>query len=161
MPVNVKLDLYNSVNRIPFSLMIGNYIDLPETIYSRNLKDGNFIEFRFEKESMNLYEMTMVNINSDTIKNQPLDDVIKIPEVYQCSLVEIDSILDDSLPMEIIRDKSSICFNLSLNDSSQIRYFDIGGNCALGVNAESFLTSVYINNLSQESIINILGSLPA
>ena len=154
---NTKIALYSSMNPIPFSLSIGKYQLMPTTIYSRNLNGENFIEFRFDSENHNLYEISLVAIQNDSVIARYSSIVEKTEEFYVCNIVEEESLLEDKLPIEIERDKTSICINLLNRNPSEIKYFAIGGNCFIGVNDNFYLVSIFINKLSEENIKDIFG----
>jgi hypothetical protein len=154
---NAKMEFYSSINPIPFSLMIGKYHSLPTTIYSRNLSGENFIEFRFDKANHNLYEISLVAIQNDSVINRSLSKEIKVEGFYICNLIENNSLLEDTLPIEIERDKNSICINLLNNKSSKIAYFPISNNSFLGIDDDCYLVSIFINKLSDKNIRDIFG----
>jgi hypothetical protein len=154
-----KIDFYNNINRIPFSISIGEYSSLPSTIYSRNMHGENFIEFRFDKDKLNLYEISLVTIqNSSVIKtpSNPLP-VFGNMEFYVCNICEEESLLEGCLPMEIERDNNSVHINLKANYSSIFKYFSIGNNCSLGVSSDFYLKSIYLHGINKEDIFDIFG----
>ena len=154
----IELDLYNSINRIPFSLKVGNCPILSKPIYARNLGGGNFIEFRFDRTNKNLYEMSLVSVDADTVEDIETNEInCQKNEFHNCFIHEADSKLEDSVPMKIFRDKKSICINWGIEDQTNLEYFLLSSNCFLGINADSYLASVILTNLLQEDIFNIFG----
>jgi hypothetical protein len=152
-----KMNLYSNINPIPFSLSIGKYDLMPSIIYSRNLYGENFIEFRFDKENRNLYEISLVAIQDDAVMNKSSDKEVKTDEFYICNIIEEESTLEDVVPMGIERNKNSISINLLSNKSSEIKYFAIGDNCFIGISADSYIASVFLNELNEENIKQIIG----
>ncbi|MEO6839008.1 MAG: hypothetical protein ABI185_11525 [Ginsengibacter sp.] len=152
-----KIEFYNSINRIPLSITIGDYLSLPNTIYCENALGQNFIELRFDKDRKNLYEISLVTIQNDTVINKSLNKKVQTDEFYICNIVEGESLLKDTLPIEIERDENSICINLLNNKSSNITYFHVSDNTFLGIDDDCYLISIFINKLSDENIKSIFG----
>lgn len=142
---------------IPFSVTIGTYTDFPETIYARNLSGENFIEFRFDKNNQNLYEISLVAVQNDSVQEIKLLDLsVKDGSFYNC-LIEKDSKLDFSQPIEIYRSHNSICVSWDIEEEKTTDYYAMTNNCMLGVNSKSYLTAVVLTKLSQDDIFNIFG----
>lgn len=154
---NRKIEVYNNINRIPLDITIGNYPNIPNTIYCENSSGENFIEFRFDKESKNLFEITLVAIQSDTVLRKVLSEQIKKDEFYICKISEENSLLKGTLPMMIEKDKSSICIRFFEETDSLIIYFSIAENCFIGIDNNNYLKSILINGLSEKDIKEIFG----
>ena len=153
-----ELTLYNSITRIPFSLKIGNNPILSQLIYARNLRNGNFIEFSFDKTNKNLYEMSLISVENDTVENVEADEIIyQKHKFYNCFIHELDSVLEDSVHMKIFRYKTFIRLDWEMEKPRDIEYFSLSTNCLLGINSDSYLSSVVLKELSQEDIFNIFG----
>lgn len=154
----IKFDLYNSINRIPFSLRIGQPILSSESIYARNLSNENFIEFRFDKDNKNLYEITLVSADNNTLEEIKKNEInYQKNKFYSCFIQEENSELEDSIPMKIFRNEMSIWINWDINKQSNVEYFSVSTNCLLGINPDSYLVSVILTNLLQEDIFSIFG----
>jgi len=156
-PPDTKIEFYDSINRIPLSITIGYYPSLPNTIYCENSSGQNFIEFRFDKGCYNLYEVSLVAIQNDTVINPSLSTTEKAEDFYVCSLIENESLFKDTVPMEIERGESSVCINLHTEKLSKVMYFPISGNCAIGVDENSYLVSILLHQLSEENVKDIFG----
>lgn len=143
---------------IPFSITIGTYPSLPSTIYGRNLSGENFIEFRFDRENCNLYEISLVAIQNNTIEDISLLEIdFKRNEYYDCLIDEASSELDNSDPIKILRNESSIIVNWCKEDHINMQYFALSSKCSVGINSSSYLTSVMLTGLTKKDIDNILG----
>ena len=157
-PPKTRLTLYESVNRIPVSMTIGDYSSMPETIYARNFNDGNFIEFRFNKNDQTLFEISLVNIQNTTVKHTRfIDTRVNHSAFYVCIIDHANTKLLNDSPMEILRSDTSICIHWATENLDAIEYFPIASNCFIGINIQSCLASVLLTDLDKESIINILG----
>lgn len=125
---------------------------MPTTIYTRNLSGENFVEFRFDKANRNLYEISLVTIQDDTVLSDPLNKSIDTNEFYLCNIIEQSSILEDTLPIEIIRSNDSICINMLNKKSVDLKYFAIASNLYIGVNSKFYLLSIFLDKLSKKNI---------
>lgn len=139
---------------IPFSLLIGDFATLPETIYARNLNGENFIEFRFEQNSKQLYEITMVALDVNTIIKVDHISIKGMGNKYFSCLINEGDGLNISAPTKIYR--SLDAFSL-VWDNDTLNYFSITNTCVLGVNGNSDLSSVTITSLTEEQLVKIFG----
>ena len=154
----MKSEFYNSISRIPFSLKIVYSPITSAPIYARNLSDGNFIEFRFDKINKNLYEIVLVSVQTDTI--QEVEEIkfnCRDQKFYSCFIHEEHSRLEDSIVMKIFQDKKSICINWNTKNEADIEYFALTNNYLIGINPDSYLVSIILTNLLSEDILNVLG----
>jgi hypothetical protein len=146
------LTIYSSLNPIPFTLKINSLNSLPETIYTRNLSGENFIELRFCKNTKRLYEITLIALQIDTVKiggnNAVGNDVF-----YNCYIDE-NCELDISKPIQIMRSDKSLSFIWG-NKISENYY--IAKDCIIGIDANDYLCSISLIQLSKEEIYEILG----
>lgn len=150
----VELSIYSSLNPIPFSLKMRRASLLPETIYSRNLCGENFIEFRFEKETKQLYEITLVTVQDNTVE---LVDNILIKEIsdgFFACLINEKSELEISIPIEIKRSPHALSL---VWDKNILNHFSITDNCIIGVGENNYLSSVTLTSLNKEILIEIFG----
>ena len=152
-----KIDFFNSINRIPVSTTLGDYVSLPETIYSRNIFEENFVEFRFDKDTKDLYEITLVAIDKDyvNISENSLNHYCN--GYHLCKIIEEESVLEDLLPMAIEKFQNSVKFQFDFVDVKTETLFCIGSNVYVGVNSKSFLTCVILSGLSEDEIFSIFG----
>jgi len=148
-----ELIIYNSLNRIPFTLKLNNAEILPETIYSRNLSGENFLEYRFDKATKQLYEITLVTIQNDTIVKLPEEPLCKINDFFTCYIDE-DCELNISLPIQILRSNNLLSFIWSNKD---LDYYPIAENCIVGVDINNNLCYVSLKNLNEDLIFDIIG----
>lgn len=152
--VSAELYTYNSLNPIPFSLKIGNYSDLPETIYSRNLFGKNFIEFRFDKNSRKLYEITLVAVQQNTVYFVDEIKNINTKDVSFSCFIQENSDFEVSIPIKIYRSNESIEFIWS---EDHLDHYNISNNCNIGVNTNNDLCSVSLISLNKDEIFEIFG----
>ncbi|MDR2274872.1 MAG: hypothetical protein LBF27_28445 [Sphingobacterium sp.] len=143
---------YTSLNPIPVTLKLSNSKVLPDTLYARNLSGENFIEFRFNRETRKLYEITIVAIEEDTVKLDG-DNWIGGDEFYECCIEDEDE-LDISEPIQILRSNKSLCFFWG---EKPFHIYPIAKNCMLGVDRDKKLCSVLLVNLNNELVYEILG----
>lgn len=139
---------------IPFSLKIGNNSILPETLYVRNIYGENFIEFRFNKDTRSLYEVTLVAFQPNGIFI--LDDTSfkqASQGMFSC-IIEDDSELDISKPMQVFRSYNTFGIVWNNND---LHYFSITANCILGIDKDNELSAVILTFLSNNQIEEVIG----
>jgi len=153
---DLELSFYSSLNPIPFSLRLGNFSKLPETIYARNMYGENFIEFRFNKENKQLYDVTLVAIQNNTVNDI---DTIELTcdnnVLYNCSIQE-SSALEFSMPMKIYRSKNAIKISWAI-DEKLLRYVFLSRNVLIGIDQNNSVCSIILTSLTQEEIFNVLG----
>jgi len=142
---------------IPFSIIIGNTIELPETIYTRNLSGENFIEFRFVSNSKSLYEVTLVAVQRDTVVESETFTSNILEDGYFDCLIEDNIEVEFSSPIRIYRSESSVCLDWHFEESPISKYFPLSQNCIIGVDASNCLTSIALVELSKNDIHNIFG----
>jgi hypothetical protein len=151
-------ELYTDITRLPFSVTIGPYTSLPTTIYARDISGANFIEFRFDKDFLNLYEISLLGVQNESIENrEPYPMPVTEGEFYSCNIEEDDSVLDGVSPLKIIRGKNAVCIEWIKIDQPDITYFAVAKDCYIGVDDESFISSVLLTGLNEEEIVTILG----
>lgn len=148
-----ELYTYSSVNPIPFTLKLKRYDFLPETIYTRNMVGENFIEFRFIKETKQLYEITLVAIEEDTVKSGRDDNQLNTEDLFECYIDDCSE-LDISKPMQISRAKKTLYFFWGELSS---KTYPISEICGLGVDEHNNLCSLSLVGLNEELIFDILG----
>jgi hypothetical protein len=153
----IKLEMFDKKYPLPFTIKIGEYFSLPETIYARNLNEEDFIEFRFAKWEKNLYEISIVAIKEDRVRRDlffppNLDENI----FYVCKVTEEDSLLVDSNPVKISIGANALSIDM-IDNLLEVKYYAIAENCFVGVNGNSFLVSLIINGLNEEIINDIFG----
>ncbi|MBL7999652.1 MAG: hypothetical protein JNL32_13585 [Candidatus Kapabacteria bacterium] len=147
-----KLIAYSSLNPIPAILKLSNDALLPDTIYTRNLAGENFVELRFDRHTKKLYDITIVAVQEDTVKVVDNDKIVE-EDFYNCFIAD-DSIMEISQPITVLRSNSSLCFFWG-NQPSQT--YSIAENCIIGTDNEKELCSIFLVNLSNELIYEILG----
>lgn len=147
-----ELITYSSLNPIPFTLKLDRFNILPETIYTRNLSGENFIELRFNKETKQLYEITVVAVQENTAK---FDIEIKVnnDDFFEC-YIDDNSELDISKPIQILRTDKSLSFCWSKQVS---KTYSIAKNCILGIDNYDNLCYISLTCLNEDIIYNILG----
>lgn len=140
---------------IPFTIKIGTKDFLPETIYTRNIYRENFIEFRFEKESKKLYEITAVGIDfMNVIKTEKISATNSLPFLYECYFNDLNN--NNFLFSEIThiyKDESSIQISWNDNIDDDINYYSISEQCIMGINSNNELSCIVINNI-EKHILN-------
>lgn len=139
---------------IPFSLKIGNSSFLPETLYARNLYGEDFIEFRFNKETRCLYEITLVAFQPDKISILENTSFKRTVQGVFCCMIEDESELDISKPVEIFRNSDTLCIVWS---KAELNYFSVTENCVLGIDEENGLSAVVLTCLDEKDIDEIVG----
>lgn len=147
-----ELNIYSSSNPLPLTLKLKNLKVLPETIYTRNLAGENFIEFRFNHETKELYEITIVAIQEDTVKldvsNQVVNNVF-----FEC-YIEDKGELDISKPIRILRSDSELHFFWGEQPKQS---YAITENCILGIDNDNNLCQLSFVKLNNQIINEILG----
>ena len=143
---------YSALYPIPFTLKLTSSETLPDTIYARNLSGENFIEFRFNKETKQLYEITVVAIQEDTVKSEV---GVKSGNVifFDC-YVDENSELEISKPVQVLRTDESLCFSWSNQVSKK---YTIAKNCILGTDGSDNLCYIRVTYLNKDIIYDILG----
>lgn len=153
-----ELTVYSSLNPIPLMLKLSNASVLPETIYSRNLAGENFIEFRFNKETKKLYEITIVAIQENTVKLDVYDWDSIGSQYYECFINDENDDESDELifsePIQILRSPKSLSFSWGEEISEK---YAIAQNCILGIDSKENLCSIILINLTNELVYEILG----
>ncbi len=149
-----ELLIYSSLNPIPFSLNMNQESFLPETIYSRNLAGSNFLEFRFDKNTKQLYEITLVAVQKDTVEIVESITREKLTDDFFVCFIEEEEILQFSTPISIKRNSKSLSMTW---DSANLNFFPITENCMLGVNSDNCLSSVILTGLDKEILFEIFG----
>lgn len=151
-PINSDLEIYDSTNRIPFSLKIDYSGNRPTSIYCEISEGGNFIELWFDKETKKLYEITIVSIQEDTVKLSDYD--LNSEDVYYECCIENDCGLEILKSVQILRSEKSLSFSWGEQPSEK---YLIAKNCILGIDTNKNLCSIILINLSNEMIYEILG----
>jgi len=149
-----EFSIYNSLNPIPATLKLSNALVLPDTIYSRNLAGENFIEFRFNKETRRLYEITIVAIQEETVKLDTYNCSNNDGDYYECFIKDGECELEFSKPIQILRSENSLNFSW---DGETSKKHAISKNCILGTDVYGNLCSIILINLTSEIIYEILG----
>lgn len=150
--ISSDLEVYNSENRIPFSIKINYPGNRPTSIYCELSEGENFIEFWFNKETKKLYEIAIIAIQQDAVK-LATDDWVIGDDFYVC-YIDCDSELHISKPVEILRSDKSLCFFWGKQPTYT---YPIAKNCMLGVDSDKSLCSVLLVNLTKEMVYEILG----
>lgn len=151
-PINSDLEVYNSENRIPVSIKIGYTGNRPSSTYCEISNGENFIEIWFNKETKKMYEITIVAVQEDTVKIFENDKIVE-GDFYNC-FIEGDSIMEISQPITVLRSNNSLCFFWGDQPSQT---YSITEYCILGIDNEKILCSIFLVNLSNELIYEILG----
>lgn len=147
-----ELNIYSSLNPIPFDLKLKNISVLPETIYTRNLAGENFIEFRYDKETKQLYEITVVAIQQDTVQSV-VEELVVNSEIDECFLDDTSK-LEISESIKVLRSDESLQFYWG---KQLTKSFTITKECVLGVDEDDNLCALILTNLTKEVIFEILG----
>ncbi|WP_437922382.1 hypothetical protein [Sphingobacterium sp. LRF_L2] len=150
--IHSDLEIYDSTNRIPFSLKIDYPVNRPTSIYCEISEGENFIELWFDKGTKKLYEITIVSIQEDTVQLRGYDYNIE-GKYYEC-FIENDCGLEISKPVQTLRSEKTLSF--SWGELPSEKYL-IAKNCILGTDANKNLCSIILVNLSSEVIYQILG----
>lgn len=146
-----ELIIYNRLNRIPFTLKLSDG-QLRDTIYTRNLFGKNFIELRFDQNTKQLYEITLVAVQNDTVKLEEYK-ASKSAGFFNCYIDE-DEKLIISESMQILRSNKSLSFVWGNQESKSYR---VTQNCFLGVDDNNYVCSISLTDLTAEAIFEILG----
>lgn len=152
-----KVELYDSINRIPFSVFIGERDTFPESNFYDYYQDQVFVSFRFKKSNNSLYEINLITItHENTIVDQSILNLSN-DQFFSCTLIENDELPGSTLPMKLLRRAGSL--ELLFNQSTEpvFKYFRIAPNVYLSVDENGFLTSVVLDGLSADDIYTILG----
>lgn len=140
---------------LPFSLKIGKFDFLPETLYTRNICGENFIEFRFDKYTRCLYEITLVAFQPNRILGLEDNSFKQVNKgIFSC-MIEEDSELEISKPMKIFRSYGTLIIVWCEND---LKYFHITENCAVGIDKDNGLSAVILTSLSEKQVEEIVGN---
>lgn len=139
---------------IPFSVRIGNANILPDTLYARNISGENFIEFRFDRNTKQLYEITMVALQPSIVSVAYSNTLDGVKKPFFCCMIENESDVDISKPIEIQRSTDALSLRW---DQKFLNYFFISANCILGINEDHFLSAVILCPLSGGQIEEIVG----
>lgn len=149
---NSALEIYDSLNRIPFSLKINYQGTRPTSVYCEVSHSENFIELWFDKGTKKLYEITAVSIQEDSVEFSEID-MFYNDDFFYCLIDEMKE-SHISMPIKILRSSRSLTFIWS---NENLHHYPISSNCILGVGNNDFLCSISIVNLSEEQIFEILG----
>jgi hypothetical protein len=152
-----KLEMYDSINRIPFSISFGEYSTSRSTIYCRNINCKNFIEFIFDFKSTRLYEISLVSFDNDSILNRNEHLNTSNEKVFSCYFLKEKSTLDNKFPVIIYKYINSIKIELVFPESISIATYCIAENCYLEVDENGYLKSIILSGLNENSVRNILG----
>lgn len=151
-PVRSDLEVYNSENRIPFSIKINSLGNRPTSIYCELSDGGNFIEFWFEKVTRRLYEVTIVSVQENLVKIG-YNECFFNEEYYDCYIDESSNTMI-SKSVQILREETSLSFYWG---AKPIYCYQIAKNCVFGVDSKNNLCSINLINLSKELIYEGLG----
>jgi hypothetical protein len=152
-----KVEFYDSLNRIPFSISIGSFSSFPNAIYARNLSINSFVDFRFNKDSGELFEISMISINTGSIINAEPFLEVDPNHTFICKLNEIDSVLEDKIPTTIYTKNDLFCLMIGDLDEAKLNFFQIGTDIYLGIDENNFLKSLVLKSLSNENLNSIFG----
>lgn len=134
------------------ALKLRNTNVLPETVYTRNLAGENLFEFRFDKETRELYEITVVAIQQDTVQSVVVETNINT-KLYECFLADASK-LEISEPIKVLRSDKSLQFFWG---NQMTNSFTISKECILGVDDSDNLCALILTNLKKEVIYEIVG----
>lgn len=141
---------------IPFTLNIGDIYIIPETIYIRNYFDGNLMEFRFDKFSKQIYEITLLSIQKKTlVYSEKLKYDLSENQFHNC-LINIEEGLKISEPMTMYYNENNVKIDWSKSSNCEVSNFLISEKCAIGLDSNDCLVSVYLINLDKDEIINMI-----
>lgn len=147
-----KLVVYNSLNRLPFTLKLNNVETLSETIYARNLHGGNLIEFRFDNKTKLLAEITLVSVQIDTIEINKVD-IPTSNQFFNCYLDETSE-LCIARPIKVLRSNSFLTF---IWGDGSLNYYPVSEKGVIGVDSDNCLCSFSLINLNEKIVFDILG----
>lgn len=151
LPVS-ELVVCSELTRIPFTLRLTKSEMLPDTVYVRNFSGENLVEFRFDKDTGKLYEITMVSIDDDTIEQDEDYDAV-LDQCYECLIVpQLE--LKISIPMQVRRARKSIGIVWGI---ACTKYYRISKECILGVDDQYNLGSVSLVNMREEDVYEVFG----
>lgn len=154
---DLKLEFYDTVSRIPLNIKLRDYKMSPSVIKIDNLEGGNFIEFRFDKDIGDLFEITVVSINNN---------IVKFADEFHINIINCDYnafFMNDlnnkkdrnDLHTNITKTSNSICF--TFGDDNKLSYFLVSGGLYIGIDSNHNLKSFYLKGLSMQSMKDILG----
>jgi hypothetical protein len=152
--VNADLEVYNSINRIPFKVDFERHVEMPETIFLRNQYGQNFIEFGFRRDTLNLYTISLIAFDRQSIFATDETTEFTFESEYAVYLDEVGS-NDISTPMIIKRNKNSIAIDWNQGVIQQ-RNFNVGNSCLIGITNAGLLKSVTIS-VTAADMVAIFG----
>lgn len=154
-----EIELYSEITRIPFSITVRKYSIFPSTIYSRSMTNGDFVEFRFRESDKVLFETSLVNARTESVKTVPAINLRKVfdAKFYDCCIVPEESILDNQFETEILRTGDSICILFEKNESQFLDYYQVAQNLFIGADTNRRLQSVFLTGLSSKEIYEVFG----
>lgn len=151
-PIQSDLEVYSSTNRIPFSLKVDYLGQRPSSFYCEVSNGENFIEFWFNKETRQLYEITVVAIQQDTVQSV-VEELVVNSEIDECFLDDTSK-LEISESIKVLRSDESLQFYWG---KQLTKSFTITKECVLGVDEDDNLCALILTNLTKEVIFEILG----
>lgn len=158
MKSELKVELYNTISRIPLNIAFCDAKFISNVITYDIFSEGNFMEFRFDQNSLELCEITIVSINNDSVEYLE-DFIINIPNKAPHSLIiqKKDTSLYTRLDrkIRIIRTPNSICIYLCKED--ELEYFKSLGDLYFGVDSQGHLCALYLDNLPSEALREVFG----
>jgi len=154
----LKLEFYDVISRIPLNIKLHNCKIIPSIIKFDNLDGGNFIEFRFNKDTLELLEITIVSIDNDSV------EIVDKIDVDIANIQNNNFFLDcfnakerrKRLSIKIMRTFNSICFTFG-ETNHELNYYRVSGDFYIGLDSSYMLKSFFIEGLSEQNLRDIFG----
>lgn len=155
-----EIEYYNSISRIPLTINLRNISKSTLEIINYDcISEGGFIKFSFDKEKGHLVEINVVSINYKEVKQ-----VKEIP-IYFNDSSEKEIVLKQTVdcthnrrfkhPIHILRTFNSFCIYFSLDNN--LEYYKLVKNVFIGINLNGELGGMYLSELTEENIKDIIG----
>lgn len=152
--ITEAITLYDSSNRIPLSIKLGKAIPHAPIFYARIFYEGSLLEFRSNRNSGFLHEITMVSVNPDWIEKGPRQFPFSVDEGY-FSIRLIDSEFDLSHPLKFIYGDDYLTIDFGASESGNCKR--ISESVVVCNSKTGDLLSVTVLSLDMPKIRNILN----
>lgn len=145
---------YNSITRLPLSITLKKCSFINGFITSNNWDECNLIEFTFDKPSMNLCGIDLINLS----RVYKIDKMLQIPLIlnqYE-AFIETRSFRNrTNIHTECYRYKDAIAIQFHKRDIQ--KYYPVSPSVTLTVDDEGSLCSIYVHTLTVEILNTVFG----
>lgn len=154
-----KLEFYDLISRIPLNIRLRNTTNLTNVVKVDSLSESGFVEFRFDRSSKRLIEVTVVSINNYKVKSVR-DIFVNVVDDKEKVILFDDNVENFNnqrfqFSLNILKGSSSVCF--IFNSDSLLNYYKAAKGFYIGVNKKNEFASFYLDNLSEQNIKDIFG----